>query len=95
MPSKNPEEDPILRAELDRALAPYKKLVPPKMLEVMRENLRHALTEHPVGKALVDRVRQVERKPPTTTGEALKPEAEAESTPMTKPPSRDKPRGRR
>jgi hypothetical protein len=63
------------------------------MLAIMRENLRNALTKDPVGKALVDRVRQVERKPPTTTGEGLKPGAE--SSPTTKPPSRDKPRGRR
>jgi len=69
---KSQEDDPLIAAELERALAPYKKLVPPKMLEIYRGILRDALTQHPVGKALVDRVRDLERRPRPMSGEKTK-----------------------
>ena len=73
MAKKNPEDDdPVLAAELNRALAPYRTLVPPEMLEVYRDILRHSLTENPVGKALLDRVKAIERKPPSQSGEEAK-----------------------
>lgn len=71
--SKNPEDDdPVLAAEMERALAPYRSLVPPDMLEVLRDTLRHALTQHSVGKDLLDRARAIERRPPMKSGEETK-----------------------
>jgi hypothetical protein len=55
--------DPTLEAEVERAMKPYKKLLPPHMQAAFRDNLRRALTEHPKGKALLDRV----RPPPIVT----------------------------
>lgn len=49
--------DPIVAAEVERAIAPYERLFPPDVVLTMREILEHALTSHPVGMALVDRVR--------------------------------------
>jgi hypothetical protein len=52
-----PPVDPTLEAELDRALDPYRELVPPDLLAAMRETLADALTTHPVGARLLARVR--------------------------------------
>ena len=49
--------DPIVAAEVERAIAPYERILPPDVVLTMREILEHALTSHPVGMALVDRVR--------------------------------------
>ena len=54
---RSAEEDPFLEAELERALAPYRALLPPEMLVVFRETLSDALTTHPVGSRLFDRTR--------------------------------------
>jgi hypothetical protein len=68
---KNPEDDdPVLKAELERALKPYQGLVPRRYLEdVLKPILRHALTENPVGKKLLDRVRAIKQRPPSKSGE--------------------------
>ena len=93
--NKNPEDnDPVLAAELNRALAPYRNLVPPEMLEVYRDILRMSLTEHPVGKALLDRVKAIERKPPSQSGEETKEGANVGQKPGV-PFMRRKPRRRR
>src|SRR5262245_2801914 len=52
-----PAEDPVLEAELDRALRPYRDLLPPEMLRHFRETLADALTTHPVGSRLLERVK--------------------------------------
>jgi hypothetical protein len=69
-------EDPTLEAELDRALGPYRDLLPPELLEQLRETLADALTTHPVGVRLLERV----RPPPTVvqSGEAEKDGAAGE-----------------
>jgi len=51
------EPDPFLAAEIERAVAPYRRLFPEEVIATMEEILQHALTTHPVGAALLDRVR--------------------------------------
>jgi len=53
----SPGQDPVLEAEIERALAPYKGLVPPEMLAVMRAELERALTQDAVGQALLKQAR--------------------------------------
>jgi hypothetical protein len=72
-------EDPTLEAELDRALAPYAELLPPEMLAHLREALGDALTTHPVGLSLLERVRPAKR---LVASEAM----EMEGTPEVKAP---------
>ena len=50
---------PLLEAEVERALAPYRALLTPELLEVFRDELILALIEDPAGAALLQRVRPV------------------------------------
>jgi len=50
-------KDPILEAELERALAPYRGVLPAEVLQEFRDALEHALTKHPTGSLLLARVR--------------------------------------
>jgi hypothetical protein len=52
------EDDPDLQAEVKRALGPYEKLLPPQVLQTMRETLIDALTTHPVGVRLMEKARK-------------------------------------
>jgi hypothetical protein len=52
-----PPEDPTIEAELDRALEPYRDLLPAEMLAELRETLGDALATHPVGARLLERVK--------------------------------------
>jgi hypothetical protein len=70
--------DPVLEAEVERAMKPYKKLLPPKMQAVFRENLVRALTQDPKGKALLDKVRPGPLV--TESGKVLKEGAEAQDS---------------
>jgi hypothetical protein len=67
-------EDPVLEAELERALDPYRGVLPADLFAELRASLADALTTHPVGKALLDRV----RPPPgqQKSGPRAKPGAE-------------------
>ena len=49
--------DPIIAAEVERALAPYRSQLTSDQLITLGEALEHALSTHPVGVALVERVR--------------------------------------
>jgi hypothetical protein len=53
-----PAKDPLVEAELERALQRYVGLVPPAMLETMRDILEDALTSHPVAVKLLDHLRE-------------------------------------
>lgn len=53
------DADPALEAELDRAMAPYEKLLSSAMAAAFRETLRDALLFHPVGRRFLNRVRPV------------------------------------
>jgi hypothetical protein len=48
-PPDIPEDDPVLQAEVKRALGPYEQMLSPEILKTMRETLIDALTTHPVG----------------------------------------------
>jgi len=49
--------DLFLEATVERSLAPYRDLVSPETLEVMREMLVEALTEDEVSRDLLERAR--------------------------------------
>src|SRR5262249_41219548 len=49
-------KDPVLEAELERALAPYRDVLPPDVLEEFRDALEDALNTHPVGSLLLKRL---------------------------------------
>ena len=66
-------QDPIVLAQVERALEPYRAFVPPDLLQVFREELIYAMTEGPVLKELVNRLRDrpaVEHSGATPTQEA-------------------------
>jgi hypothetical protein len=50
-------DDPTVLAQIERALAPYRALVTPDLLEVFREELEHALTTDPLAVEMVKRLR--------------------------------------
>ncbi len=52
-----PPDDPALEAELARALDPYRDLLTPELQDELREILADALTTHPVGSRLLERLR--------------------------------------
>ncbi len=76
MTATDDADDPVLEAELDRALAPYRGLVSDEVLAQLRETLGDALASHPVGSLLLDRT----RPPPVVvkSGEVAKDAGEAE-----------------
>ena len=80
--------DPVLEAELDRAMKPYNHL-PRAMRKAFRDNLRRALTEDPKGKALLDRV----RPPPIVTESGDVPKEGAEDAASERAVSNETPRG--
>ena len=59
--------DPNVTATVERALDPYREILSPEMLEVFREELTEAMTEHPVAKTLTSRLR--ERPAPNRRGD--------------------------
>jgi hypothetical protein len=61
-----PEDDPDLQAELKRALGPYERMLPPEILQTMREMLIDALTTHPVGVRLMEKARKAKQAPSGT-----------------------------
>ncbi len=66
-PDDLPEDDPELDAEVERALAPYSRLVPPDVLQTMRETLADMLASHPVGAVLMNQSRQPTQHDPSGT----------------------------
>jgi hypothetical protein len=57
MAEKRAEEDPVIETQLERALAPYRDMVPAEVLEEMRALLSDALATHPTLAPLVQRLR--------------------------------------
>lgn len=62
--------DPVLEEQIDRALEPYRAVLSPATLAVFRAFLADALTTHPVGARLLDRVRP--RVAPLQSGDVPK-----------------------
>ena len=54
---REPTGDPVLEAEIERAMRPYRSLLPPDMQDVFEDILVMAYTEHPVGRAILARLR--------------------------------------
>lgn len=52
-----PIEDPLIREEVERAMAPYLDLLPPEALAAMREYLGDFAGSHPTMRRLLDRLR--------------------------------------
>lgn len=55
---RKPTGDPVLDAEIERAMRPYRDLLPPEMQEVFEDMLVAAYTEDPRGKAIVAGLRE-------------------------------------
>ncbi len=53
----DPLEDPIIRAQVDRAVAPYREKLSAEAIEEMRNVLAVQLASHPVLSRMVQRVR--------------------------------------
>ncbi|MEO5730596.1 MAG: hypothetical protein ABI134_28665 [Byssovorax sp.] len=66
-PDDSQDDDPELAAEVERAVGPYKHLVPPDVLQTMRETLAEMLASHPVGAVLMDQSRQPTHHDPSGT----------------------------
>ena len=66
-PDDPPDDDPELDAEVERALAPYSHLLPPDVLQTMRETLTDMLASHPVGALLMNQSRQPTEHDPSGT----------------------------
>jgi hypothetical protein len=56
MPRK-PTGDATLDAQIDRAMRPYRSLLPPEMQDVFEDLVVMGFREHPVGQALLERLR--------------------------------------
>ncbi len=50
-------DDPILDGEVEHALAPYRSLLPPEALAILRATLLQAYTEHPAGQRILEHLR--------------------------------------
>jgi hypothetical protein len=59
IPKPTLQDDPTLAAEVEHAIAPYRGLVPPEMLDVLRDIAVLAYTEHPAGQRILDRIREI------------------------------------
>jgi hypothetical protein len=55
--SWTPTDDPLVEAEIDRALAKYRDLVSPERYAAMRDALADVLTMHPLASRMVHRLR--------------------------------------
>jgi hypothetical protein len=67
-PDDSPDDDdPELDAEVERALAPFKHLVPLDVVETMRETLADLLLTHPIGERLMKQARQAAKHDPSGT----------------------------
>ena len=50
-------DDPILDGEVEHAIAPYRSLLPPEALEILRATIIQAYTEHPAGQRILHHLR--------------------------------------
>lgn len=96
-------EDPEVQARVERAVAPYKDLLPPEDLALMREMVALYLNTHPDVAPLMDRLRA--RSPVDASAQVTRPgfhghapEATGESHVRERepanPPRKAKPEGR-
>lgn len=69
---ENQPQDPLIEAQIERALAPYRGIATPAMLESMRAGLDRMLTAHPVAVGLLEQLR--DWSAPLATEEGLAPD---------------------
>src|SRR5262245_30420659 len=60
-PHRSPSDDPVMDAEVEHAIAPYRDLLPPEALEVIRATIIQAYQEHPMGRRILDHLREENR----------------------------------
>jgi len=70
--------DPDLDAEVAHAIAPYRALLPPEMLEVLRATIAEAYLEHPAGRRILHNLREETRLSNETGDMAIVPADDAE-----------------
>lgn len=56
-PDTTSADDPVLQAEVEHAVAPYRSLLPPEMFEVLRQTITQGYLEHPQGRRLLEAIR--------------------------------------
>lgn len=67
MTDQKKPKDPLIEAQIERTLRPYRGIATPAMLETMREELEEMLTAHPTAMALLNQLR--ERPAPLASAE--------------------------
>jgi len=80
-----PDDDPIVEAQIQRALAPFDDLLPPEDLAVYREMLSLYLNTHPDVAPLVDQLR---RAPGQKSGTVEQESAQIERSIARRAPQR-------
>jgi hypothetical protein len=70
-----PHPDPIIEADIQRALKPYAGMAPPSLLQTMRETMEEALETDPRAIALRERIRA--RAVPDKSGDGPKDKGDA------------------
>lgn len=53
-----PTDDTILDVEVEYAIEPYRAILPPEALDVLRAALIEAYTEHPAGQRILHHIRE-------------------------------------
>jgi len=69
--------DPLIEAQIERTLKPYRGIATAAMLETMREQLEEMLTTDPLAVAMIDQLRA--RATPDVSGVVLREGAEHEA----------------
>jgi len=62
--------DPLIEAQIERTLEPYRGVATPTMLRAMRAQLEELLSTHPTAVGLIEKLR--EPAAPDASGEKLK-----------------------
>ena len=75
--NQNKPKDPLIEAQIERTLRPYRRIATPAMLETMREQLELMLTTHPTAMGLLDALRERAEPPPLVTEDG-QPEEKAD-----------------
>jgi hypothetical protein len=60
-PQTTPSDDPVLDVEVEHAIEPYRALLPPEMLELLRATIAQAYLEHPTGQRILHNLREETR----------------------------------
>jgi hypothetical protein len=67
LPPLSPDEEATMQEEIELALEPYRRIAPPSLIPILRDELEHALRTHPYPRQLVKAF--ATRKPVVVSGE--------------------------